>query len=167
MDTLGIVHMTFGSAALALGMGVVALKKGTRIHRTIGHLYFSSMIGLNVTALSIYKLFGVFGPFHALALVSLGYVIFGVMVAVLRRPRRTWVARHAKFMLWSYVGLWAAAVSEITARVPGWNFWIAVAIPSTLVAVIGGILIHTRAGAIINRLMQREQTAPEMAATAR
>ena len=45
------------------------------------------MVGLNVTALSIYRLTGVFGPFHWAALFSLATIVAGV-VPVRRRPNR-------------------------------------------------------------------------------
>lgn len=156
MSTLGTVHMTFGCAALALGLAVVTLKKGTRLHRTIGHLYFSSMLALNITALLIYRLFGHFGPFHALAILSLIYLVWGVRAAVWRRPRDRWLHSHTRFMLWSYVGLIAAAVSEITARVPGWNFALAVIVPSLLVCAIGWVLIETKGKETIKGLPHRE-----------
>lgn len=167
MSTLGMVHLTFGSTALALGLGVVTLKKGTRLHRTIGHLYFSSMLGLNVTALLIYRLFGHFGPFHALAIISLLYLLWGLGAAVLRRPRDRWLHRHTRFMLWSYVGLMAAAVCEVTARVPGWNFALAVIVPSLVVCAIGWVLIETKGKATINRMARREGVSEQLSEVGR
>ncbi len=161
MTTLGAVHLTFGIVALLAGLAAILMKKGTRWHRTIGHLYFTSMLALNVTALTIYRLFGTFGPFHALAIVSLVYILLGVGVVVLRRPRARWLAMHARFMLWSYAGLMAAAVSEVTARVPGWNFWLAVVIPSCLVIAIAWVMIHFKGAAAIARLSRQRQTSAE------
>lgn len=161
MSTLGMVHTTFGCAALVLGLGVVTLRKGTHLHRTVGHLYFSSMLALNVTALLIYRLFGHFGPFHALAIISLIYLLWGISAVVLRRPRDRWLHRHTRFMLWSYVGLIAAAICEITARVPGWNFALAVIVPSLLVCAIGWVLIETKGKETINRMSRREGVAEQ------
>ena len=159
MSTLGMVHMTFGSAALALGLAVVTLRKGTRLHRTVGHLYFSSMLALNVTALSLYRLFGHFGPFHALAIISLLYLLWGISAAVLRRPRDKWLHSHMRFMLWSYAGLIAAAICEITARIPGWNFALAVIVPSLVVCAIGWVLIETKGKATVNGMSRRQGVA--------
>ena len=63
-----MVHMTFS----LIGAGAVVLtnSKGTRWHRTFGHVYATSMVGLIVTAFSIYNLTGNFGPFHVAAAVS-------------------------------------------------------------------------------------------------
>jgi len=61
MSTLGWVHLTFGAVALLAGTAVVLLRKGTRWHRTMGHVYLTNMVALNVSALFIYRLFGRFG----------------------------------------------------------------------------------------------------------
>ena len=71
MDTLGSIHVVFGLCALVIGTLVVLIRKGTRFHRAIGHGYFASMLGLNVTALLIYRLTGNFNFFHAAALFKL------------------------------------------------------------------------------------------------
>ncbi|HNC42577.1 MAG TPA: DUF2306 domain-containing protein [Acidobacteriota bacterium] len=145
MTTTGLIHIIFGSIALFFGLLVVMLPKGTRLHRTVGHLYFSAMIGLNLTALSLYRLFKTVGPFHILALVSLGYVLTGVWYAIRQTPRQTWLSKHIRFMSWSYVGLLAAATAEIACRIPGTNFWLAVLIPSCLVSVLGWYIIENKA----------------------
>ena len=163
MDALGTIHTTFGMTSIVFGMGVVMLRKGTRIHRTLGHLYFSSMIALNVTALSIYKLFKTFGPFHFFAIVSLIYVLLGLTAAVVRRPREKWLARHSNFMSWSYVGLMAAAASEAVVRIPIGSFWPSIIIASVLVAVIGGLMIHTKLGAAIGSALRREGARSQFA----
>ena len=121
------------------------------------------MVALNVTALSIYKLFGAFGPFHFFAIVSLVYVFFGLIAAILRRPREMWLARHAKFMSWSYVGLMAAAASEAVVRIPVGSFWPSIITASVLVVLIGGLMIHTRLGAAIGSVLRREGAAGRLA----
>jgi hypothetical protein len=51
----------------------------------IGVGYVSAMLIVNVTALCLYRLTGRFGPFHALALVSLANVIGGIVATLLSR----------------------------------------------------------------------------------
>jgi uncharacterized membrane protein len=116
MSTLGAAHFAAALAALALGLVVLIERKGTLTHRLIGCGYVTAMILLNVTALGVYRLTGHFGPFHALALVSLATVIAGVAVVWRRRPN--WLRRHYDFMAWSYVGLLAAACAESATRLP-------------------------------------------------
>ena len=116
LSTLGAAHFAAAAAALALGLVVIVERKGTLTHRVIGCGYAAAMVLLNVTALGVYRLTGSFGPFHALALVSLATVMAGLVV-VWRRPPN-WMRRHYYFMAWSYVGLLAAACAEAGTRLP-------------------------------------------------
>jgi uncharacterized membrane protein len=151
MTTVGYVHLVFALCALVLGLLVVLQRKGTRIHRTIGHLYVSSMIGLNVTALSIYELFGTFGPFHVLAVLSLATLLAGVLPVVTRRPKRGWLDLHANFMAWSYAGLVAATASELVVRVPLGSRYFALSVTAASFAVIlvAAWIIHGRKRRVI------------------
>jgi uncharacterized membrane protein len=144
MDVLGLVHTGFGIAALASGGAVAARRKGTNGHRVLGRCYVASMVGLNVTALLIYDLFGSFGPFHWFALASLATVVAGFITVHRRDPGGSWLAPHAHLMSWSYVGLLAAAVSEVVSRVPGWPFGWSVLVSSLAVLILGGMTIHRR-----------------------
>jgi len=110
------------------------------------------MVLLNLTALSIYDLFGGFGAFHVLALVSLGSVAGGVVPVWLRRPRTRWLEVHARFMSWSYAGLLAAFSAEIGARLPGVGFMTGVIVPAAGVTVIAALLIHVGVPRTIGRL---------------
>jgi uncharacterized membrane protein len=152
LSPVGLLHTLLGLAALVLGAAVLLARKGTPAHRRVGRLYALSMVALNATAFLIYRLFGGFGPFHAAALVSLATLAAGWIPIVLRRPRRSWLELHGRFMAWSFVGLLAAFVSEIGVRVPGVPFWPAV-VGGTLAVVGGGaLMIHTSVPRIAARL---------------
>lgn len=125
---------------MVVGAVVISRRKGTRSHRRLGWIYAVSMLGLNVTALMIYRLFGGFGPFHVAAIASLA-TLLGGMYFVIARPTRNWLALHYSFMSWSYVGLLAAAASEAGTRVPAFQFWWAVLIATALVIGGGAYLI--------------------------
>lgn len=155
LNALGTVHLVFALVALVSGLFVVFMRKGTRIHRTLGHIYFTSMLGLNITALCIYRLFGGFGIFHFLAFVSLAGILSGVGFAVLRRPRDGWLKGHRASMLWSYAGLLAALTAEIATRVPRARFWPAVVFPSLLVMAVAWFLINKDEDAKLKKAMQR------------
>lgn len=144
MSTLGWVHLVFGLAALVAGTAVLLLRKGTRWHRTLGHVYLTNMIALNVSALFIYRLYGHFGPFHWMALGSLLTLVAGMVPVFTRRPKGRWLALHAAFINGSYVGLVAATAAEITSRIPGTEnaFGPVVAGTSILVIAAGGYLIQ-------------------------
>lgn len=140
MSTLGWFHMVCALVALGAGAAVLRRRKGTRWHRRMGWVYAASMILLNSTALMIYRLTGAFGPFHAAAIVSLAGVVLGVTAAV--RRRANWVDHHYQWMTWSYVGLVAAALSEVATRTPGFGFWWAVAVATALVVGVGARMIR-------------------------
>lgn len=149
LDALGLVHTLLGVLALLFGLAVVVRRKGTRPHRRLGRAYFASMLLLTATAFMIYDLYGRFGPFHIAAVVSMATTIAGFLPVYLRRPPKTWMALHAIFMGWSYVGLLAAFIAEIATRVPGVSFGPGV-IGATALAMAGGaILIHTRVPKIV------------------
>lgn len=161
MTSIGLFHLVVSLTALGSGAMVFFRRKGTRQHRQLGWVYLASMLSLNVSALLIYRLFGGFGPFHVAAIISLVTVLFGLRTAIISQRRRRagrprdpkWIEHHYFWMAYSYVGLMAAAVSEVATRVPmgqsGAAFGITVAVASILVFVGGSRLIKKRAPAII------------------
>lgn len=161
MSTLGWIHTTFGVVALLAGTVVVLLRKGTRWHRTLGHVYLTSMISLNVTALFIYRLFGHFGPFHWLALSSLLTLMAGMVPVFTRQPKGLWLERHAIFINISFIGLVAATSAEITSRIPGLEeaFGPVVGLTSALVIVIGMVLLFRNLPKSVRRTPARFQNA--------
>lgn len=151
MLSIGGLHTTLAIAALVTGAVVLLRRKGGTWHRRLGWVYAISMLGLNLTALAIYELFGRFGPFHAAALLSLGTVIMGVIPAWQRRPRHQWLERHYYWMTWSYVGLLAAAASEAVTRIPETPFWWMVLVATAVIVAIGKWRITSSAERTIRR----------------
>jgi len=140
-QVVSMFHIGTAVSALVLGLLVILTRKGTRFHKQLGYAYFFNMLGLNISALFIYRLTGHFGPFHGAALASLLTLIAGFIPAYLHFPRGRWLALHYEFMHWSYVGLIAAGVSEVITRIPSAPFWPAVALGTFAVFLLGGILI--------------------------
>lgn len=153
LDPFGAVHAALGLAAIVLGVGVGLLGKGSRVHRRVGLVYALCLLLLNATALSIYDLFGRWGPFHNLAIVSLVTLLAGVLAVWLKRPRGRWMNLHGICMSWSYAGVVAALFSEIGARIPGVGLAAGVLIPSALVTAVAAVLIHTRVPRIVTGIM--------------
>lgn len=166
MPPLGWTHTAAALAALVAGAAVLLTRKGTRRHRQLGWAYVVSMLLLNATALLIFRLFGRFGPFHAGAIFSLVTVVAGTVAALgarRARGRHDGVARaralerHYQWMTWSYVGLAAAAVSEVATRHPalrprpghGLVFGVTVALATLLVVALGAQLIRGRRSALL------------------
>jgi uncharacterized membrane protein len=160
LDSFGFVHALIGIAALLFGLAVLLAAKGTRQHRKLGYAYVASMLALNVTALMIYDLYGRFGPFHVLALISLATLIAGFVPAYRRRPLHDWVEIHAITLSWSYVGLVAAFFSEIIVRIPRAPFWPAIGVATALTMIGGAVLIHTRVPRIVLTWRNRPLRSP-------
>jgi len=161
MSTLGWVHLTFGLVALAAGTAVVLTRKGGRWHRTLGHVYLTNMVALNVSALFIYRLYGRFGPFHWMAVGSLLTLLLGMVPVFTRRPKGRWLQRHAALINGSYVGLVAATAAEITSRLPGTeeSFGLVVAATSAVVIGIGSFFIARYLPRTISRTPARFRRA--------
>lgn len=150
---MGTVHVVSAIAALVIGATAFCRRKGDKRHRILGYLYTISLLAVNVSALSVYEDSGGVGPFHILAVVSLVTLIIGFIPAFLRRPVSGWLNLHAYFMSWSYVGLVAAGAAQIAAMSSGLPAWFAVGLPSILIVIIGGVLIHTRIPKILTALV--------------
>lgn len=140
---LGTLHLVLAITALLTGAAVACRSKGDQRHRTLGYIYSASLLLVNLSALSVYEESGEPGPFHILALVSLVTLISGLIPALLRRPANFWLNFHAYFMSWSYTGLVAAGVAQIATMSVNLPTWFTVGLPSIVVVIIGGILIHT------------------------
>ena len=157
MSTLGWIHTVFGTVAFLSGTIVVLIRKGTRWHRTFGHVYLTSMLSLNATSLFIYDLFGHFGPFHWLAVSSLLTLTAGMVPVFARRPKGRWLEWHALFINISFIGLVAASAAEITSRIPGLeaNFGLVVGVTSAAIIGIGAFLIRRKLPQSIGRTPAR------------
>jgi len=165
MDFLGVSHVAFSLLSILLGLVIFTITKGTQVHRLLGYGYVLCMTCLNVTALMIYRLFGSFGPFHGLAIVSLATVVAGLLSVALRRPRKRWLVYHYWFMCFSYVGLLAAAVAEVTTRLPffsgsGLAFALVTFFSSQLVFLVGAYFVYRYQFRVHPRIASNEE-APE------
>jgi len=108
-----LIHIILGFSSLISGFTVLLIKKGSRNHRLIGRAYVLSMLGLNLTAFGIYKLFGGWGFFHWMAIASLIPLLAGYISIRYKK-----IEAHYFFMCWSYIGLLCATISEIFVHLP-------------------------------------------------
>lgn len=122
LSTLGAIHMGAAVAAMGLGSIVMLDPKGTPTHRLLGVGFAIAMVVVNITALSLYRMTGQFGPFHVLALFSLLSLVRSLLPLINRRHE--WLRVHYRYMIISYGGLLAAAVTETLTRVPGLRVYI-------------------------------------------
>ena len=137
-----IVHTALGVLALVSGAWNVVATKGTPLPRTVGWVYTGSMAGLIATSFGIYELFGAFGPFHVMSLVSGGTLALALYFPLRRAHHETWVEHHYMWITWSYVGLVMATGSHLFPYgPPGWPGWARALLYWGLPCTVGAALI--------------------------
>ena len=136
-DNFGLTHLISGVFALVFGGLVILMKKGTKIHKRVGYFYVFSMIILILSSFGIYRLFGKFGLFHYLSLVSTFSLVAGMLPMFKKVRAAKDYETHFKRMYWSVVGLYAAFAAESFVRIPKFGgFWTAVAWSFVLIFII-------------------------------
>ena len=149
ISTLGAAHVAAALTALAFGALVLALRKGTQLHRAMGMVYAIAMVALNLTALTVYRINGHFGPFHVLALLSLATIVAGLAMVVLRP--HNWLVRHYRMMNFSYLGLLSAATTQALVKVPLLHG----AMAGTITGIVSAVAFIVLGVIILPRLQQR------------
>jgi uncharacterized membrane protein len=153
ISPLGAAHVAASLAALVFGMLVLAMQKGTQLHRAMGMAYAAAMLVLNVSALMTYQINGHFGPFHTLALLSLATIVIGVTVVMRRRPG--WLSRHYQMMNFSYLGLLSAATTQMLVNLPALHG----PIRGTATGVVSAMVFTAVGFIILPRLRRRALAA--------
>lgn len=117
-NQIGLIHFIFSIFALLLGTTVLWLPKGFYPHKIIGRLYTLSMLVVLITAFMSYRLFGSWGIFHWIAVVSTLTLVCGLIPILTKRPVNNYRSLHFNFMYWSVMGVYGAFVSETLVRLP-------------------------------------------------
>lgn len=157
-----LIHTALGAIALLTGAWNLALRKGTRRHRYVGWVYAGSMVALLITSFSIFELFGGFGAFHIMSLVSAGTLGMAIYAPLRRHNRPGWLEEHYMWISYSYIGLVMATGSHLFEYVPGWPVWLRIATFWLLPVAVGTVLVYTRKGRIFGELGKRHQPPHEI-----
>ena len=111
------------------------------------------MLTVIATSFAIYRLTGRFNFLHGAAIASSISVGLGFVHAFSRRPKNTWYVWHFYWMSWSFIGLLAAFVAEISIRIAMpyiiakfgrsylLGFWGVVGLATLLVVILGRHLV--------------------------
>jgi len=95
------IHVAAAVTALAAGLLVLLLRKGTPVHLAIGRLWVGLML---VTAIGSFWITGLwpghFSPIHLLSALTIGSLAFAVWYR-----RRGNIRGHARTMLFTFAGL--------------------------------------------------------------
>ena len=90
-STVGFIHLLSALLAMVAGSIVLLNTKGGLFHKRVGYVCVALMVVLNVTAFMIYHLFGKFGPFHALAILSMVGIAGGMVPVLLKQRISGWI----------------------------------------------------------------------------
>jgi uncharacterized membrane protein len=139
------IHTMLTMLCIVVGAIQLLRPKGSTLHRAIGYAYVYGMLVADGAALQVYRFTGQFNAFHVAAIVNLACVVVA-MVPLLQNPRpANWKLRHYYRISWSYVGLIAAAVTELIVRTVRLTHEQGSAVSggaSVLVTAIGYVLIE-------------------------
>lgn len=93
------LHAMMAILAIILGGVQLYLKKGTKLHRTLGWIWVALMLVVSVSSFFIHeiKLWGQYSPIHLLSLwtiFSVGLAIYFVRVGNLKRHKQVMIALY-------------------------------------------------------------------------
>lgn len=159
----GAIHTILAVSSIAVGMIQVLRRKGGPAHRARGYAYVYALLIADGAAMLVFQFTGKFNIFHVGAVANLACIV-AAMVPLLRSPRPpNWKYLHYYFMSWSYVGLLAAAATEIVVRASHLETrgqgWMVTMVMTAIVTVIGYILIERNRPAPMSQMVQHEGVA--------
>jgi uncharacterized membrane protein len=141
----GAIHSVLACFGIAAGVVQFLRHKGDSLHRAFGYGYVYAMLIGDGTAMLIYQFTGKLNILHLGAITNMTCIAIG-MLPVLRNPRRgRWRLTHYYWISWSYVGLLAAAATELIVRTAPFSsrgsVWAATAVTTLSVTLVGYALI--------------------------
>jgi uncharacterized membrane protein len=146
MTLAGAIHTVLAISGIAVGMLQFVRPKRGPPHRARGYAFVYAMLIADGAAMLVFQFTGKFNILHVGAIVNLACIVAAV-IPVLRTPRPpNWKNQHYYRMCWSYVGLLAAAATELVVRTSHLatreQAWTVTAAISTLVTAIGYVIIN-------------------------
>jgi uncharacterized membrane protein len=146
LTPVGAIHTTLALLCVVVGAVQLIRPKRGGGHRARGYAFVYAMLVADGAAMLLYRFTGAFNIFHIGAMVNLITVVAAI-VPMLQTPRpANWRHRHYYFIAWSYVGLIAAASTEIIVRLgqPATRgvAWSITAIVTAFVSLVGYLLIQ-------------------------
>ncbi len=112
----GAIHTVLAMLGIAVGLIQFLRPKRGPGHRARGYAFVYAMLIGDGAVMLVYQFTGKFNIFHIGAIVNL-LAIFLAVIPVLRSPRpQNWKIQHYYWISWSYVGLLAAAATELVVR---------------------------------------------------
>ena len=103
-----VLHLSSATAALALGLLILGMTKGTPLHRMLGRAWVAVM---TLASLSSFWLTGLREGWSVIHLLSVWTLL--AMALAIRFIRKGDVKRHRAFMTGTYLGLVGAALGAL------------------------------------------------------
>ena len=142
---VGATHMVLAMLCIMVGAIQLMRPKHGAAHRARGYAFVYGMVVVDGLAMLLYRFTGSFDAFHVGAIVNLAAIV-AAMVPMLMTPRpANWKQWHYRSMSWGFVGLMAAAVTELivrTVRLTHEQAWAASGGMAVLVTAIGYAMIE-------------------------
>src|SRR5436309_10020906 len=141
----GAMHTVLASLAVGIGIIQFMRRKGDPVHRALGYLYVYGLLVADGAAMLVYQFTGKLNILHFGAVTNLICIGLGMFAVLARPPNTDWRSMHYHWISWSYVGLLAAAATELVVRTVPFadkiQTWSATAAATTTVTVVGFVLI--------------------------
>jgi uncharacterized membrane protein len=145
LTAIGLIHAIAALICMVVGSVQLLRPKHGPVHRARGYAFVYGMVAVDGVAMLLYRFTGSFNAFHVGAIVNLVAIVCA-MVPMLMSPRpAAWRQLHYRFMSWGFVGLMAAAATELVVRstdLPHGAGWAVSAAVTGLVTLIGAIMIR-------------------------
>lgn len=160
LSPLVILHFAAASFAIVVGAAILLMRKGTKMHRTLGLSY---IVAMTVTVVSVVPVRATvmpimgtrFGFFHVFVVLGFVSLFFGIRAVLRWRTTRDpkWLRAHQINLAYSYAGLLMAGFSQIATN-PRWlvvlpfetmtQFWITFAAINIAIYAVAVWMIQTR-----------------------
>ncbi len=153
MDSNLLVHTVASILALLSGGVIFLTPKGTVKHKKVGYVYAGSMLVLLITSFFIFDLFGDFGIYHTLSIVSFATLAIALSFPLAFRSKPNWVEHHMIWMGYSYIGLIMAGGSHMFQLFPDWSGSLRMILFWGLPYIIGSYLIIFKKKTVVQKAM--------------
>lgn len=143
MHVLVTIHTVAAVVAIACGIFILVLQKGTHRHRMLGRIYVVSILVMVILSFFIRHIrIDQFSIFHLISIQVTSFVAVGLGALVLRSRIRTWYVWHARFMLYSYVTLIVTGTAQAFDYLPFGSDILNAVVFVQVPAVAGWVLIE-------------------------
>jgi len=140
------MHTALALLGIILGLIQFVRRKGDRAHRAVGYAYVYGLLIADGLAMLIFQFTGRLNILHFGAITNMICVAFGLAAVLIRKPGYDWRTSHYYWISWSYVGLLAAAATELLVRAGPFSgrlqVWSATIVATSLVTLVGFLLIR-------------------------